>query len=127
MQLVTCFLCSYAGIIILLSFILILLMTAISSLKDQYGCISFWTSAFVAGWPYNTYFNNTSMCSSSRIGCNMSSAVVHSMMLAHVSITFMFTVIMYISSPLFILQLCLDNQPAVNSFGPGLYRILMLY
>ena len=64
-QLVKCFICSGAGTIIILPFMAIPSMIAISSLNDQYG--SFHTSTFVDGQPCNTYTDCMSKCSSPRV------------------------------------------------------------
>ena len=102
---------SNAGIPHLLPFIVIPPITAILSLKDHYGCIPFRISAFAQVKPYNVYFDNIAMCSSSRVASHISSAVRHSRMFVHVSITFMVIFIPGISSSLFSLGLRLP--PAV--------------
>ena len=113
------FLCSYIDIIIL-SFRVIASITAITFLKDQYSCTSFRTFTFIAGQQWNTHFDNMPMCSSSIIASHISFAIMHSGM-------FVLTSIPAICLSFPILLLCLDSQSAMNSNGPGLYRIPMLY
>ena len=59
------------------------------------------------------------MCSCPYVVSHISSAVMHSRMFVHVSVTFMFMLIPCISSSLVSLWLCLDNQSTMNSCGPG--------
>ena len=50
----------------------------------------------------------------------ISSIAMHSGMSVHISIALMPTFISIISSSLFIVWLCMDSQPAMNSCGPRL-------
>ena len=119
------FFCNDAGIIIFLPFLAIPPMTAISCLKDQYGCTSFWTSAFVDGYHIIHILI-------SHIYAHLLGMVVMFHLLAsiqgclYVSIVFMLMLILVTSSSLFSLRLCLDSQSTINSCGPGMNRILVL-
>ena len=54
--------CNDAGTIILLLFMAIPLVIAISSLNDQYDCSSFCTSVFVDGQPQNAFSDRIPKC-----------------------------------------------------------------
>ena len=109
----------------LIPFIAIPYMTT-SSLKGQYVCTSFTTSALVVGWPCITQVKSVPVWSSSRSA--------HLILLHHafhnVCTCFYDPFVRLfpsISLSLCWLWLCLDNQSGISSWGPDLYRILMLY
>ena len=102
-------------------------LIAVSSLNYLYGCCSFCTSTFVDGQLWTTCSDRIPKCSSSSITILISSALMQSGMAIHNSIALMIMPIPDISSYPFVLQLCLHSQSAMNSCGPGLYSILMLY
>ena len=91
------FFCSDVGIIIVLLFMVILSIIAILSLKDQYRCTSFWTSALVAGEPCSILFDSMPMDSSSMVVSLISSALLQSRIFVHAYITFMLMPILGIS------------------------------
>ena len=118
--------CRVAGILILLLFCAVPSVTAMLSLNDhdQYGCIFCW-------WPPMYHVSPQLTCSLmwslSCVACLISSAIIHSGMSLHVSVTLIFRFIHRIPLPLSLSWLCHDNQSAINSCSPGLYKILMLY
>ena len=65
--------------------------------------------------------------SSVRIISLISSILMKSGMSVHDSIRLMVMHMPGISSPIFVLWVCLESQSAVNSSGPGFYSTLMLY
>ena len=107
--------CKDTGTIILLPFITIPSMMAISSQKGQYCCISSLTPVLVDGQAFIKY-------------AYLIDHLHHTFqdVSAHFN-SFNVKVKPVISSSLPSLWLCLENQSAICSCGPGLYRILMLY
>ena len=98
----------------------------ILSLNDQYGCSSLHIWAFVDGQPSNTYSASMPKCSLSNVASLilllLCSLVYQCMSLVHLLWS------TYLVFPhLFFSWLWLDNQSAMHSHGPGLYRILILY
>ena len=117
--------CREQHTVILVPFMAILSMIMMSSLKDQYGCTSS-TSASVDGQPCITYTDSMPKCSSARVASLVSSAVMQSGISVHDSTTFMVMHIPGISSSLSC-GCAWIAKSTVNSCGPGLYRIPMLY
>ena len=113
------FLCSDADIIFLFPFIVIPSMTAISSLKDQYDCVSFCTSAFVDGLPCNMFvYLCTQHLWSPAIFLLLLMQSGTSKHVSHLCLYPFFTSLH---------PWCLDSQSAGNNCEPDLYRILLLY
>ena len=81
--------CSHAGTIILLPVIAAPSVITVSSLNDQYGCISFHASAFVDSQPHNTYSDSLPKYLSCTIASLISYAVLQSSMSMRDSIAFM--------------------------------------
>ena len=115
------------GTIFLLTFMAIPPMIVISSLKDQYGCISLCILALVDGQSQSTCSHKMPRCSLSRVATLISSAVMQSGISLLISIILMFMYIPDISSFLFVLCLCPDNWSAMNCCGSCFNSILMLY
>ena len=119
--------CSDVGVIIILSLIAIPSMSSILSLNNQYSSISLCTSALVDGHVWSIGSANALRCSSSRVTILMSAAVMQSCMSIYDSIALFVMQMPNISSSLFVVWLCLESQIVMNSCGPDLYSILMLY
>ena len=102
--------CSDVGMILLLPSMPIPSMTAISSLNDQKSCSSFCTSGFVDSQLHSTCSANALWCSFSRVHSLISSAIMQSGMSVINSIALMVMCMPCISSPLFILFLCLHTN-----------------
>ena len=77
-QLFSAFSCTAAGIIIVLSFIAMLSMIVMSSLSDQYGCRTFYTSAVIDGQPQSTSSDNIVVHFTYTVAIHISSAVMQS-------------------------------------------------
>ena len=75
--LIYCLILSNRGMIILLPLMEIPSMIAISSLNDQEGCSSFYTSVFVDGQLWSMSSAKALKCWSSRVASLISSAVIH--------------------------------------------------
>ena len=113
---------SSTGIIICQPFIAVQSMIAISSPNDQFGYLSFCTSALVNGQPWSMSSESMPMCLSPSVAililpqmsCNPCMILLH---LCNADV-WDFLISMW--------WLCLDSQSAMNSCGPGLYNILML-
>ena len=101
-------------------------MIAISSLTIQYGCSSFCTSASVDDQSWSTCSDRMPRCSSSSVAIHISSAVKQSGISVHDSIALIIKHIPGISS-LFISHCFWIANLQMNSCGPGLYSILMMY
>ena len=84
-------------------------------------------SVFMDGQTQSITFAKALRCLSSRDASLISSAAMLSGTSLHDSIALMVICIPDISPLLFVLLLSLDSQSAMNSCGPGLYTILMLY
>ena len=115
-QLVEHFPWSEAGIIIiLLPFMVIPSIIAISSLNNQYGYISFCSSAFTDGHACNTYYDNMHRCSSSMVTDLISPALMYSGMPMYDSMAFMAIFTPSISLSVFVVWLYLDSQSSMKS------------
>ena len=86
LQLFNAFSCSAAGIIIILPFIAIPSMIAISCLNDQYGCRCLCTSALIDSQLWSMNSDSMPMCLLSIIANLISSAIMQSGMSVHDSI-----------------------------------------
>ena len=92
---------STVGIIILLTLIAVLSMTAIWSLNDQHGCRSFCIPALDDSLSLSMSSDSMPMCSSSSIAILISSAIMQSGMSMHDSIALIVMHMPRISSSLF--------------------------
>ena len=93
---------SAAGTIILLPFIAVHSMSAISSVNYQYGCNSFCSSNFVDGQQWSMSSDNMPRCLSYIVAILISSALMQLGMLMHESIVLMVIHMSSISSYLFV-------------------------
>ena len=115
---------STSGIIACLSFMMILSITAMPSLHDQYILMSSRTWSLISSHPVMMYPLSCCKCSSWLVTCCICVIDLHSGMFIDVSTL---TSMPCISSSLFSIWLCLDSQSAIKSSGPGLHIILTQY
>ena len=101
-------------------------MTATSSMKDQYDCISFMTSALVDDQSWIALVGSTST-SSSRVAHLICTDIMHSENSKRVSMAFMCRLIPGMSSSLFDCCCVWITNQLINGRSPDLYKILMLY
>ena len=113
--------------IIHVPFIALPSMSAISSLSEQNSCRCFYNSAYIDGQPQGMSCNSMSMYSLSSIANYILSALMQSGMSVHDLNTLLIMYMPGISLSLSVSWLCMESQSTMNSCGPGLHNLLILY
>ena len=116
-----------SGMVICLSFMMTASITAMLSLNDQYGLISWCSWSLLSGHPVIIKHFNHCKCSSCAVAWCICWINMHSGTFINVCTASTHTLILFIASSFFSLWLCQDSQSKIKNSSPGLYTILALY
>ena len=111
-------------LLLFLSFIALLSVITVSSLKDQYGCRYLCISDLVGGQLQSMSSNNIPMCLLSSTA-NLVSSAVHALWYTQALLHCVDGIALVWNSFVFMWWLCLNSPSAVNSYAQYSYIVLM--